>query len=362
MSDDTALAPTRKTRLTRRMFLLVCVPVLVLLGALIAYLMGGRYVSTDNAYLVAQKVIVTPSVAGRVIAITVAEGQHVKPGDPLFRIDPTVYEIALAGAEAHLVETKTAFDTLRASFASLDRQIALAQQTLALRQADTDRKADLLASKAGSRTDADNAAVALSTARSALELLEEQRATTLIQLQDKPDLALEDYAPWREAKAAHDRARKDLDSTVVRASIEAIATQVPSIQLGRYLTPGTAVLALVEANRPWIVANPKETDLTYVMEGQAVTITVDAYPGRVWHGKVASLSPGTGAEFAILPPQNASGNWVKVVQRVPVRIEFSEGADLQALRSGMSAQVEIDTGHHHSLAGLLGWSAAAGDR
>ena len=137
---------------------------------------------------------------------------------------------------------------------------------------------------------------------------------------------------------------------------------MPSIQLGRYLTPGTAVLALVEANHPWIVANPKETDLTYVTEGQAETITVDAYPGRVWHGKVASLSPGTGSEFAILPPQNASGNWVKVVQRVPVRIEFSEGADLQALRSGMSAQVEIDTGHHHSLAGLLGWSAAAGDR
>jgi membrane fusion protein, multidrug efflux system len=359
MSEQSPLGETRQTRLNRRLLLLVGVPTIAVIGAAIVYAMGGRYVSTDNAYVAAQKTIVTPSVAGRVISIAVIEGQRVKPGDPLFMIDPGSYELAVKQAEAHLAQTVTAFESLGISLKSLDRQIELAKETLNLRQADADRKADLLATKATSKNDVDSASIALATARNVLEALLAQRETILAQLQGKPDLSLEDYAPYDEAKAARDRALRDLDSTTVRASLDGVATQVSSIPLGRYLMPGTPVLALVADKNPWIIANPKETDLTYVREGQPVSITVDAFPGREWHGKVASLSPGTGAEFAVLPAQNASGNWVKVIQRVPVRIEFTEAGDLSLLRTGMSAQVEIDSGHVRSLASMLPFTSTA---
>jgi len=359
MTDATPQAPERQSKLNRRMILLVGIPVLALIGAAAAYLMGGRYVSTDNAYVAAQKIIVTPSVAGRVISIAVTEGQRVKPGDPLFVIDPGSYELAVKEADAHLAQTITGFESLGITLKSVDRQIELAKETLTLRQADSDRKTDLLATKAASKNDVDSANIALASARNALEALLAQKATTLAQLQGNADLVLDDYAPYVEAKAARDRAIRDFDGTVVRASIAGVATQVSSIQLGRYLTPGTSVLALVADEHPWIMANPKETDLTYIREGQSVAISIDAYPGRIWHGTLASLSPGTGAEFAVLPAQNASGNWVKVIQRVPIRIEFTDGGDLTLLRTGMSAQVEIDTGHVRTLASILGFTSAA---
>jgi len=359
MNDATPHTTERQSKLNRRMVLLVGIPLIALVGAATAYLMGGRYISTDNAYVAAQKIIVTPSVAGRVISIAVAEGQRVKPGDPLFVIDPGSYELAVKQADAHLAQTITGFESLGISLKSVERQIELAKETLNLRQADSDRKTDLLATKATSKNDVDSANIALANARNALEALVAQKATVLAQLQGKSDLTIDEYAPYIEAKAARDRAVRDLDGTIVRASISGVATQVPSIQLGRYLTPGTAVLALVADEHPWIMANPKETDLTYLRTGQPVSISIDAYPGRVWHGTVASLSPGTGAEFAVLPAQNASGNWVKVIQRVPIRIEFVDGSDLTLLRTGMSAQIEIDSGHSRSLSSLFGIAAAA---
>ena len=359
MTDSPSMPSKRQAMFNKRIVLLVGVPLVALAGAAAVYLAGGRYISTDNAYIAEQKVIVTPSVSGRIISIVVAEGQHVNPGDPLFVIDPSSYELIVKQADARLAQTMSTFETLRISLSSLDRQVSLANETLALRQADSDRKAELLATKAASRNDVDSATIALSSARTVLESLLQQRATTLAQLQGNLDLRIDDYAPYLEAKAARDRALRDLESTTVRASIAGIATQVTAIQMGRYMTPGSAVLALVDDGHPWVVANPKETDLTYVHQGQPVSITVDAYPGRVWYGKVASLSPGTGAEFAVLPPQNASGNWVKVVQRVPVRIEFSQGNDVRDLRSGMSVQVEIDSGRIRTVGSLLGLAAVA---
>jgi membrane fusion protein (multidrug efflux system) len=164
-----------------------------------------------------------------------------------------------------------------------------------------------------------------------------------------------------EATVALQRARRDLANTVLRAPIAGIATQVTSIQLGRYLTAGMAVFSIIGTEAVWIEANPKETDLTYMRAGQPVTITVDAFPSKQWHGTVAAISPGTGAQFTILPPQNAAGNWIKIVQRVPLRIEFEHGQDVQRLRSGMSATVEIDTGHRGRVARLFGSSRMAQD-
>lgn len=342
-------AQSRTLRL--RMMLLVGVPVALVCVALVYYAFGGRYVTTDNAYVTAQKALVTPSVAGRVISVSVTEGQHVQPGDVLFQIDPESYRLAMEQADAKVKSAQSSFETLRVTVASLERQVQLAKETLQLREDEYNRKADLAASKTLSKNDVDTASFALVNSRSALEMLQQQYETARVQLLGNPDLALDDFPPYADAKAAFSRAKRDYDATTVRALMAGVATQVPSVQLGRYLTPGGAVMAIVDDQKPWVMANPKETDLTYLRAGQKVTITVDAFPSRAWTGTVASLSPGTGAEFAVIPPQNASGNWVKVVQRVPIRIEFDSNANLALLKSGMSAQVEIDSGHRRIFGG-----------
>jgi membrane fusion protein (multidrug efflux system) len=347
-----AIRPASRSRL--RFVLFAVLPLLAAGGGLYAWLQGGRYVSTDNAYVGAQKVLITPEVSGRVTHIAVQEGQRVKVGDELFEIDPASYRIAVDSAKARLEQVKTDFATLKSSLASLTQQIDIARQTVALRQADVARKNELLGNRSGSRADVDAAAISVATAQGAEVTLEQQRQGIINQLQGKPDLPLEEFPPYEEASAALDRAQRDLTLTHLTSPIEGMATQVSSIQMGRYLAAGTPVFSIVEDDRPWVDANPKETDLTHVKPGQAATITVDAYPDRVWHGTVASISPGTGAQFSILPAQNASGNWVKVVQRVPVRIEFAPGQDLRDLRAGMSTNVDIDTRRQRSLAGLLG--------
>jgi membrane fusion protein (multidrug efflux system) len=181
------------------------------------------------------------------------------------------------------------------------------------------------------------------------------------QLLGDPNLPIERYPQFMEATAALDRANRDLANTVLKAPLAGMATQVVSIQMGRYITAGTPVFSVMGTDAVWIDANPKETDLTHVRIGQPVSIQVDAYPTKAWEGRVAAISPGTGAQFAILPPQNAAGNWIKIVQRVPIRVEFLPGQDLRRLRAGMSANIEIDTGRRGRIASLFGSSAVAED-
>jgi membrane fusion protein (multidrug efflux system) len=342
-----------------RLTLLVLVPALVLSAATLYYLLGGRYVSTDNAYVGAQKVLITPEVSGKVVRIAVTEGQLLKPGDELLAIDPEPYRLSAQEAEARLLHVRSDFAALKASVTSLARQIELARQTLAAAQADFDRKTKLVSDKISSPSDLDKSRVTLMAAQTQIEQLEQQERAARIQLLDDPNLPIERYPQFIEASAALDRARRDLANTVLRAPIAGVATQVSSIQMGRYLTAGMAVFSVVSSEVLWIDANPKETDLTHVRPGQPVTITVDAFPDRRLQGVVAAISPGTGAQFAILPPQNAAGNWIKIVQRVPIRVEFAPGQDLRRLRAGMSAFVEIDTGRRSRLALMLGGSAAA---
>jgi membrane fusion protein (multidrug efflux system) len=342
-----------------RLTLLVLIPAFVAVAGLLYYLLGGRYVSTDNAYVGAQKVLVTPEVSGKVVRIAVVEGQLLKPGDELFAIDDAPYRFADQEAEARLQRVRTDFAALKATLASLTKQVEFSRQNLAAAQADFDRKSRLLGDRISSQSDLDKARVGLMAAQAQLEQLEQQERTARIQLLGNPDLAIEQYPQFIEATVALERARRDHDNTVLRAPIAGVATQVSSIQMGRYLTAGMAVFSIVSSESLWVDANPKETDLTHVRPGQAVAITVDAFPDRHWAGTVAAISPGTGAQFAILPPQNAAGNWIKIVQRVPMRIEFAPGQDLRRLRAGMSAVVEIDTGRRGRLAGLLGGSAAA---
>jgi membrane fusion protein (multidrug efflux system) len=346
---------------TLRTTLMVIIPALAAVVGLYFYVVSGRYVSTDNAYVSAQKVLITPEVSGKVVRIAVVEGQQLTPGEELFSIDPVPYRLAAQEADARLARVKTDFANLKSSYASLGKQIELGRQGVAANQADFDRKTSLLSNRISTPSDLDKSRVLLMASKSLLEQLEQQEAVALNQLLGDVNLPLDKYPQYIEATVALDRAKRDLANTVMRAPIAGIATQVTSIQMGRYLTAGMAVFSIIGTDAVWVEANPKETDLTYMRPGQPVSITVDAFPSRQWHGTVAAISPGTGAQFAILPPQNAAGNWIKIVQRVPLRIEFEPGQDVQRLRSGMSATVEIDTGHRGRLARLFGSSMAAQD-
>jgi membrane fusion protein (multidrug efflux system) len=346
-------------RVSLRTLLMVVIPVVVAVIGLFFYLASGRYVSTDNAYIGAQKVLITPEVSGKVVHIAVTEGQALKKGDELFSIDAAPYQFAAQEAEAKLARIRSEFDNLKSAQSSLGKQIELGKQSIEAAQADYDRKASLLSNRYSAPSDLDRAKVVLVAAKAQLEQLQQQDATVRNQLQGDAELPLEKYPPFVEAVVALDRAKRDLANTVLRAPIDGIATQVPSIQMGRYLTAGMSVFSIIGFDSIWVDANPKETDLTYVRPGQLVSIAVDAFPAKQWTGKVAAISPGTGAQFSILPPQNAAGNWVKVVQRVQVRVEFAPGQDLRRLRSGMSAYVEIDTGRMGRVASLFGSSAVA---
>ena len=332
-------------RQRKRTILLVVLPALALLLGLGFYLSGGRYISTDNAYVGAQKVLITPDVAGKITHVAIVEGQHVKPGDELFTLDSEPYKLALDAAKGKLDAARGDHDKLKTSFAALTTLVELAQKNVDLKQRDFDRKSTLVKSQAGSQADVDTAASAMVTAQLQAQFAKNQRDTTLNQLLGNPDLPLAEFPEYAQAKAALDNAQRDLDHTVVRAPISGTATQVDNIQVGRFVPAGTPILAVVDDQAPWVDANPKETDITYLRIGQKASLQVDSFPDHTFSGTVIAVSPGTGAQFSILPPQNATGNWVKVVQRVPVRIAFDKDEDTSLLRSGMSVVVDIDTGH-----------------
>jgi membrane fusion protein (multidrug efflux system) len=347
----------------RRTFLLVVLPLLAVIGGLAFYLTGGRYVTTDDAYVGAQKVLITPDISGKIEKVVVREGQQVNGGDVLFEIDPVPFRLALQQAKANLDQTHTSYDNLKANVKIYGDMLGLAQQGVDLKRRDVDRKTSLVKSNVGSQLDLDNSATALVTSSAQLEFLKQQLSSSKTQLLGNPDLPIEQFPPYAQAKAALDQAERNLDHTVMRAPMAGIATQVDQIQLGRFVMAGTPVFSVIDTSKPWVDANPKESDFTYVTVGQPVTIDVDAFPDHVFRGTIGSLSPGTGAQFAILPPQNATGNFVKVVQRVPVRIYFdSNDKYVQKLKAGMSAYTTIDTGHRRSLAALLGFAPAAANQ
>jgi membrane fusion protein (multidrug efflux system) len=361
--ENTAAEPRRRLlasfRKYRRFLLLVVLPLAAVIGGVAFYLSGGRYVTTDDAYVGAQKVLITPDISGKIEKVVVREGQRVNEGDTLFEIDPVPFRLALQQAQANLATAKTNYDTLKSNIQIYGQMGDLAQQGVDLKRRDVDRKTSLVRSNFGSQLDLDNSTTSLVTASAQLELLKQQIATAKNQLLGNPDLPLEQFPPYAMAKAALDQAQRNLDHSVLRAPMNGVATQVDSIQLGRFVAAGTPVFSIIDTSKPWVDANPKESDFTYVAVGQPVTVDVDAFPDHVFKGTVGSLSPGTGAQFAILPPQNATGNFVKVVQRVPVRIYFDANDKMvERLKAGMSSYVSIDTNHRRSLAGLLGFSPA----
>lgn len=339
----------RPRRRLLRFVLLLVVPLIAALICAAVYLKGGRYVETDNAYVKADKVPVSAEVAGMIQEVLVTENQTVAAGQPLFRLDPAPFQVAVARAEAKLAQVRTDMAALRASYREKQAEIALAQTRHAFALKEQRRQADLVARNFISASRFDDARQNTDLAGQQTVALEQDLRRIAESLGGSVDTPVEQHPAYRAAQAELAQARLDLARVEVRASLPGTVSKPP--KPGQYLAAGNTAMALVVNGNLWIEANFTETDLTYVQPGQAVSIRIDTYPDRTWQGSVDSLSPATGAEFSLIPAQNATGNWVKIAQRVPVHIRLDAAADMPTLRAGLSAQVEIDTGHRRRLLG-----------
>jgi membrane fusion protein (multidrug efflux system) len=315
----------------------------VVAGGLHFYTKGSRYPSTDNAFVKAYKVTMAPEVAGRLQAIHVRENQRVNKGEVLVEIDPETYQIAYQNALANLENTKTQVEALRQSFYQQQANVDRINHDIAFYNREYERQKSLVARNFTSRTQFDAAEHNLRTAQdnkvSTLHLM----AATLASFNGDIKAPLSKIPLYQRAKAQVDRALHDLRPCLNQSPMDGIPAQVSEVREGDFLNIGTPIFSLVEIDKPWVEANYKEDQLTHVRPGQDTTFEVDMYPGVVWHGVVESISPASGAEFALLPPENYSGNWVKVVQRIPVRIAVNPMEHPLPLRSGMMVVVTVDT-------------------
>ena len=348
------LATIRERNLTRPI-LMLGVPLLVVLAATYVYMTGGRYVSTDDAYVRAAKLMVSAEVSGVVAEVRVHEGQTVKAGDTLFKLDPKPFQIALDNANAALASAELGVNAMKQDYRRMQSDIDAERAQVGLAQSNLNRVAPLLAKKFVSHAAYDNARFALTAAQEKLRALEDAAKTQLAKLGGDANVDPKTHPQYLQAKAHADEAARQLDQTVVRAPFDGVAAQVSGLQPGAYVVSSmaalspTAAIGLVSTRDLWVDANMKETDLTYVKPGDAVDVTIDTYPGKTWKAHVETIGATTGAEFSLLPSNISSGNWTKIVQRVPVRIRVDRTADDPPLRSGMSAIVEIDTGHKRTL-------------
>ena len=308
------------------------------------YVLGGQVVSTDNAYIQAERVGVSTDVAGIVAAIEVSDNQSVSKGQVLFRLKPEPFEIAVASAKAQLENARNQILYLKASYNQSLAEIAQAEAKLPFYQTNLQRLEKLVSVAAVSRTVYDDAHQDLDNTRQQVSVAKAQAAAALAQLGGRLDRALELHPSYLQALAALNEAERNLRNSVVIAPFDGVVTNVDSLQVGAYLQPPQSGFSLVSSEQLWVAASPKETELTNAHIGQGVTIEVDTYPGVTWHGTVESISPASSSSFSLLPAQNTTGNWVKVVQHIPVRIHIDDAAGKPALRHGMSAVVDIDTG------------------
>lgn len=339
-------APAKRNR--RRTILFALLPVVLIVGGYF-YVTGGRVMSTDNAYIQADVVGISTDVSGTVQTIDVHDNQQVKQGDILFRLDPAVYSIALVGAKAQLGVVRNQILNLEASYRQSLAEITQAEADIPFFQKTMERQQDLTASAAASRATYDQAKHDLDAAQQKVDVAKAEAAATLAQLGGNADQPAEQNPSYLQAQSAVDNAQRNFNRTIVRAPFDGIVTNVSSLQIGSYLQASQAGFSLVSTTHMWIAASPKETELTYVREGQPVAISVDTYPGVEWKGTVASISPASGSSFSLLPAQNTTGNWVKVVQRIPMLVSIDDMAGKPPLRVGMSVDVGVDTGHARGL-------------
>jgi membrane fusion protein, multidrug efflux system len=350
VSSRVTEAPSRRrigTAIVRPILMLGGIAV-VIAGVGFYWLTGGRVVSIDDAYVRAAKEVISTDVSGIVAAVPVHEGQHVNQGDVLLRLDRRPFEIALAGATANRDGMVSTLNAMKLDYKRMLREVDVKQAQLESDQASYDRFAGLVKGGGVTRAEYDNARFLLMADKQSVEALKVNASMQLARLGGDAEVDVKTMNDYLQAQARVDEAQRQLEHTVIYAPFSGIATQVETVQPGMYLAAATAAFGLVSTDNVWIEANPKETELTNVKLGDPVDVTVDTYPGRTWKGEVEAIAPNSGSEFSVLPAQNTSGNWVKVVQRIPVRIKVEHHDGDPELRAGMSVLTDIDTGHTRS--------------
>jgi membrane fusion protein (multidrug efflux system) len=348
---DTVRRSRRRDRVRWGLFALLP---LVLLGGGYYYVTGGQIMSTDDAYVQADRVGVSTDVSGIVQDVAVKDNEHVAAGQVLYRLDPRQFQIALDNAKANLSQIALSIDAMKQDYHRMESDVAAQQAQVDLDQKNYERNAMLLKTATVSQAVFDQARYTLDNDKGKLAALQRQVQVQLAKLGGDPEIPTTDHPQYRQVKAMVDEAQRQLDHTVIAAPFAGTVTNVPSIAPGKYLSASTTAFFLVDTDHVWVDATPKETELTYVRPGQKATISVDTYPDAEWHGVVESVSPAAAQEFSLLPAQNTSGNWVKVVQRVPMRIRIdTSDRNLPPLRAGMSVVVDVDTGHARGFPSFL---------
>jgi membrane fusion protein, multidrug efflux system len=351
-------APGRSRERWVRWALFTLLPLALIAGAY-WYVSGGQVMSTDDAYVEADKVGISTDVSGIVKKIDVSDNQDVAEGQVLFRMDDLPFRLALERAEAQVGIVRNDLTALKANYGDMEAQIKQAQYDVEYYDREFHRQQDLASKNVASQQTFDTARRNFQSAQQKVASLNQQLGAIAANLNGDPSLPVERHPRYRDAVAQRDEAARQLDHTVVKAPFAGIVTNVPSIAPGKYLQASMTAFYLVATDHLWVDSNPKETELTYVRPGQGVTVTVDTYPDVEWYGTIESISPAAAQEFSLLPAQNTSGNWVKVVQRIPMRVRVdTSDKNLPPLRAGMSVEVDVNTSHTrglpHFLAALFG--------
>jgi membrane fusion protein, multidrug efflux system len=315
----------------------------VLAGGAYFYFTGGRYQNTDDAYAQAATVSISSNVAGRVSEVEVRDNELVHRGATLFKLDDAPYRIAVSDAAAHLADTRLQIESLKSTYRQRQVELRAARDTQSYAQQQYDRQTRLITSGIASQAQFDQAAHALDTARQQVANVQQQIGVALANLGGDPNIVPERHPLVAQAQAALDRAQLNLSYTVISAPTDGVVAKVEQLQVGDTIAASAPVFALVSTRDVWIEANFKEVQLARMRPGQLATVRIDRYPGREFSAKVTSVSPSTGSQFSLLPPENATGNWVKVVQRVPVRLQLTRGDAGFLLQAGLSADVTVDT-------------------
>jgi membrane fusion protein (multidrug efflux system) len=350
---DMALTPyLARLRFVSRFVLLIVVPLVVVAVGLAIYARGGRHMETDNAYVKANIVAVSADVAGPVIEVGVRDHEQVDVGRLLFRVDPAPFQVEVERAEAQMAVVKTEIDSLRADYRVAMAEAKEVEARIRFLRRQVERQAQLKERGMTREEQYDEARLNLEAARQRLDAVSERAARIVASLSGDVGRPLEQHPSYQQAKAARDAAQLDLARTRVVAPSAGVVSNM-KLQAGEHVSKGVPVFSLIENGPLWVEANFKETQLTYMHEGQAATIVADAYPDHEWRAKVRTISPATGAEFAVLPPQNATGNWVKIVQRVPVQLGIELAPGDPPLRAGMTVTVRVDTGRARGLPDLV---------
>jgi membrane fusion protein, multidrug efflux system len=350
-------APKTKRR-AGRFLLMFALPAALIVGGSYVWVTGGRYQETENANLQQAKVSIASDTAGRIVQVGIADNQIVKRGDVLFAIDPEPYRIALAQADAAVAVARVGVEQLRAAYSQATAQEKSDTSEVEYAQSQYDRAADLAQKGINTKSALDQAKNDLDKAKQQLAVAEQGIISAKAALAGNPDIETDKHPTVMAALAARDKAAYDLAQTKVKAPADGVISQASSFKVGQYVGSGTPLFALVETGDTWIDANFKETQLTHMKQGQKAEIVVDTYPGKTFEATVKAIGAGTGAEFSLLPAQNATGNWVKVTQRIPVRLELTDPDARMALRTGMSASVTVDTGVSRGLPSIFGHATA----